>query len=258
MQPEVLRLQALEAVLESDGPLDVRRAESLIGDLKVDLLPYQSLDPRAGIAPDDRLKFRSLLEFDALISIRTRRVDALDRAMAQLKCSYFGDLALPRSPRMPLLLAIHLVRVLGAKRMVDFNIELQLARALMGPDPYLAYVADLHQCVTDHSFSRLLRLRGEPPSPLFETFTADLLNGARDNHADSVHRAYRALSLDDLRAILYFASPEEVRQFVRDRGWAVDAAGVVRFDTQPETKSRAAADMLARSVDLSIQIALLA
>jgi hypothetical protein len=255
-----LKFQALQEILEHEGPLDVRRAESLINDLKPELLSCQSLLPQDGVPPEDRLKFRSLLEFDALISIRTRKLEALDRAMAQLKCYYFGDLSLPASDHMPLLLAIHLVRILGSKKLVDFNIELQLTRDLMGPNPYLDYVADLHQSVMDHSFSRLFQLKGEPPSPLFETFIADLLNGARDNHADSIHLAYAALSLEDLRAILYFASIDEVRQFVTKRGWEISDEGddIVRFDTQPEAKSRATADMLARSVDLSIQISLLA
>jgi hypothetical protein len=254
-----LKFRSLHEILAREGPLDVRRAESLINDLKIELLPCQSLLPGDAVPPEARLKFRNLLEYDALISIRTRNLEEFDRVMAQLKCCYFRDVELPPSDHMPLLLAIHLVRILALKKLVEFNIELQLTRDLLGPNEYLTYVADLHQSVIDNSFSMLFQLESAPPSPLFETFTADLLNGARRNHADSIERAYHCLTLNELGTILHFTSAGDVRQFVTNRpNWRLGQDDRVWFDTQPEAKLRTHDDMLARAVDLSIQISALA
>jgi 26S proteasome regulatory subunit N12 len=255
-----VQFASLEQIINSAGALDVRRAESLITDLKIALLTFQSLTPNSPEASvESRVRFRNLLEYDALISIRTRNLDEFDRAMAQLKCYYFRETNLPTSARMPLLLSVHLVRILALKKLVDFNIELQLARTVIGSNEYIDYAADLHQSIIENSFSRLFSLEGRPPSPLFTTFIADLLNGARDNYADSIEHAYVQLPIDELALILRFNSIDEARQFVAKREWPVSDDGMtVGFLALGEGKGRAPVDMLARSVDLSIQISALA
>ena len=256
----ISKYKNLQQIIESGGQLDARRAESLINDLK---LAFLTLNPDN--SPDDaRVMHRDVLELDALYSIRTKNLDEFERAMAQLKCYYFREMSLPISPRMPLLLAIHLVSILGQKeknktKLVNFNIELQLARDLIGHNQFIDYAAALHQSVNDNSFAKLFELENSPPSPLFNQFTADLLNGARNNHADSIERAYTNLTLDELSSILHFSDKNEARQFAAKRNWVLAPdQEIVVFNQLDENKTRASDDMLSRAVDLSVQISLLA
>jgi hypothetical protein len=81
------------------------------------------------------------------------------------------------------------------------------------------------------------------------------------NHSriDSIEQSYYSLSLTELGTILHFTSLDEARQFVNNRpNWRLTSDDIVWFDKQPETKLRTHDDMLARAVDLSIQISALA
>jgi 26S proteasome regulatory subunit N12 len=254
------QFEQLRQILEGSAALDAQRATSLIQDLKTEIVKAQSESLElTQLSGEDRIRFRDILEYNALLSIRTRNLEEFERVLAQLKTYYFGVTDLPPSERMPLLLSIHLIHILALKKLVNFNIELQLARSVLNQNPFIDYVADLHQSVIDNSFSRLFSLEDEAPSPLFKEFTEELKNGARNNHADSIEQAYKSLTLSELCQILHFETIDEARLFVRKRNWDVRENGtVVVFRPQNEPKVKSAQDMLIRAVDLSIQISALA
>jgi 26S proteasome regulatory subunit N12 len=206
-----------------------------------------------------RVRFRDILEFDALVSIRSSKLEEFERAIAQLKCYYFRATNLPPSDRMPLLLSIHLVHLLARKRIVDFNIELQLVRRVINENDYIDYATNLHESIINTSFSRLSFLEKQMPSDLFRHFTAELLDGARNNHADSIERAYQFLTLEDLAKILHLETVDEARQFATRRLWRLGEDGAtVYFHGNEGEKGKGSVDMLARSVELSTQISALA
>lgn len=260
MDTVAIQFATLRDILQGSGPFDAKRAECLINDLKQELLKWNCLTPKERELPEaDRVRFRTILEYDAFLSIRMHNLEEFERAMSQLKCYYFGERSLPESPDMPLLLAVHLVHLLGSKKLVEFNIELQLVTSVVQSDPFIDYAVDLHQSVIDNSFARLFQLENAPPSDLFNQFTADLLNSARNNHADSIQRAYRSLRLDELSKLLYFTASEETLRFVEKRKWKLSDDGEsVEFGDNDEGRTRGARDMLGRSVDLSVQISALA
>lgn len=256
------QFESLRQVMELNGKFDSKRAESLLRDLKFKLLsiPLNKRQEDTSITLERRIKFRDILEFDALYSIRTKNLEEFERVMSQLKCYYFRPSDLPISTRMPLLISIHLVHTLALKRLVDFNIELQLAREAIGPNEFLDYASDLHQSVIENSSSRLFKLENKPPSQDFNQFTADLLNGARNNHADSIQKAYNTLTISELATILNFQTKDEARLFIQKREWEISEDGeTICFNHRNGgNKSIEPKDMLSRSVDLSLNISLLA
>ena len=255
-----MQLATLREILEGGGSFDAERAECLINDLKTELWRCHCLTPKELELPQsDREMFRTILEYDAFLSIRMHNLKEFERAMAQLKCYYFSERSLPESPKMPLLLAVHLVHLLACKKLVDFNVELQLVGSVVGSNPFVDYAVDLHQSVIDNSFARLFQLENAPPSELFNQFTADLLNSARNNHADSIQRAYRSVTIADLSKLLYFTTIDEARRFAENRKWKLSDDGEsVEFGDNDEARARGAREMLGRSVDLSVQISALA
>lgn len=259
------KFESLKQIVDSDSPLDAERAESLINDLKLEFYQYQFEEKQQNneISLESIILFRDILEYDALFSIKTKNLDEFERAMDQLKCYYFRDINLPPSENMPLLLAIHLVSILAPKdpskaKFVDFNIELQLARNIIGDNEYLNYAADLYQSVIENSFARLFILENQPPSPLFNQFIAGLLNGARNSHADSIKRAYKSLTLSEISSILHFNDEEETRQFVEGRGWKIEDDGeTVNFKLKGN-QSKSKEDMFKLAIYFSEKISTLA
>lgn len=225
-----------------------------IQQLKELMLPFPIFTKdQNSLSPDQHVLFRKILEADAIISIRSRRLPQFENAINQLKCIYFSDLNLPPSEDMPLLMSIHLVYLLSINKLVDFNLEFQLVHRLVPNNEYVEYAAELHKSVSDNSFSKLFTLENMPPSPLFSHFTTDLLAGARNNHADSIERAYTNLTIIELASILHFNTLAEAQAFIEFRHWNVDSNGLVVFNKKEDT-SKQENDMVDRAVDLAVQI----
>ncbi|KAH0795589.1 26S proteasome non-ATPase regulatory subunit 8 [Histomonas meleagridis] len=232
-----------------EGEFNQEEAGALIDELKIGLLQSN----------DDKVKIihRSVLEYDALLSIQLCHVDDFERAMSQLNCYYFLS-NFPFSEKMPLLISIHLVHYLAQQKLIDFNIELQIAQSIIHENEYIDYAKSLHQSIIDNSFSRLFALESNPPSQLFNHFTVELLSRVRNNHADSIERAYPSLKLTELMKMLEFPSLDECVKFVMKRNWKISDETTITFQPQNEGKTKSASEMLARSVDLSVQISSLA
>ena len=265
MDPVEVKFATLKGLLDGGGAFDIKQAESLMDDLKLELIRCRSqTSAELSVPIEQRLRLRDILEYDALLSIRTRNLEEFERAMSQLKGYYFVRSSLPPSPHMALLLAVHLVSILASEKLsekqkvVDFNLELELTRLVVGRDVCVDYAVELHQAVIDNSFSRLFQLENAPPSPLFSHFTSGLLEGARNSHARSIQRAYRTLTLDELTRILHFATKDETREFVMKKPWTLHPDESVEFGATTNANVKSARDMLERAVDLSARISSLA
>ena len=249
------KFEALKNLMETEGSFDVRRAQSLIYDLKTVLIDQPFLTNEEKNLPiEDRVTFRTILEYDAIVSIKTRSLDDFSRAMTQLKREYFNAPELPISERMPLLVSIYLVHLLTKNSISEFNIEYQYARKLISQNEYLDYVTDLYLSITDNCFSRLFSLELAPPSPLFSQFTTDLLNGARNNHADSIETSYQTLSIPELTKILHFQKYEDAQAFAVKRNWTISEEGIIVFPRKKEIRSKLTEKSVERFVDLAVQI----
>ena len=249
------KYQALTSIMESEGSFDVRRAQSLISDLKSVLIEQPYLTNEESKLPiEDRVIFRTILEFDAIVSIKTRSLEDFSRSMTQLKREYFNAPELPVSERMPLLISIYLVHLLTQNSISEFNIEYQYARKIIGKNEYLDYVSDLYLSITDNCFSRLFTLELDPPSKLFSQFTTDLLNGARNNHADSIEKSYETLSIPELAKIMHFQNYDEAQAFAVKRNWTIAGDGLILFGRKNEVRSKLTDKSVERFVDLAVQI----
>jgi hypothetical protein len=75
MGPVKAQFAGLDQIVNSASALDVKRVEPLITDLKIPLLKFQSLKPNSPDIPmESHMRFRNLLEYDALISILARNL----------------------------------------------------------------------------------------------------------------------------------------------------------------------------------------
>ena len=249
------KFQALQDIMEKEGSFDVRRAQSLISDLKIFLVDQPFLTHEEITLPiEERIKFRTILEYDAIVCIKTRSLDDFSRAMTQLKREYFNAPELPPSECMPLLMSIYLVHLLTLNSVSEFNIEYQYAIKLIGQNIYLDYVTDLYRSMTDNCFSRLFALEVDPPSKLFSQFTTDLLNGARNNHADSLEKSYETLSIPELARILHFQKIEDAHAFAVKRNWTINNEGLIVFGGKTEVRSKLTEKSVERFVELAVQI----
>jgi len=212
----------------------------LLRELKAMLIqsPFFTTD-EASMPIAQRVLFRDVLEYRAIASIWTDDMVEYARVLRQLKTVYFRDDGrLPPSERAPLLTATHLVFLLTQNRITDFGIERPVVRRALGLSEFLAYAVNLHEAVSENSFARIFALQGASPSPLFAPFTARLLDGARHSHADSIERAYRRVTLDEVAAILHFRDRGEAAAFAAQRGWSV-AEAAVTFERKEDKKQAA-------------------
>ena len=255
-----LKYKSLCEIMESTQPIDINRASNLVSDLKLIMVESSFLTTKEKLLPiEDRIIFRTILEYDAILSIKLRNLEEFSRAMDQLKCSYFRCSDLPLSSNMDLLLSIYLVYLLSLNKNSEFNIQFQLTQRLCGQSKNLEYVMNLNESVIENSFTRLFSLELNPPSELFHQFTLDLLNGVRNNHANSIEKSYERLSINDLISILHFSNKEEAILFSKNRNWILSSNGnEIKFGLKHEYKQKLNENSVSRFVDLAVQISYLA
>jgi hypothetical protein len=260
MDDTAIKFETVQKILDGDGPQDFKAAAAIVLELKRHLVAHKYLTAHeSDCSTELRVKFRDVLEFDAIINITQGDLRGFERAVGQLKCYYFRARDLPLSHRMPLLLGLHLVHLLARKELVAFNIELPLSREVAGLNDYIEYAAALHESIINNSFSRLFFLETQMPSDLFQHITGALLEGARNTHADSIQRAYSQLTVSDLVSMLHFQSREEAARFVDARQWRVWEDGeTILFAKSEAEKAKPVVDMVIRAVELSTEISALA
>lgn len=241
--------------METEGSFDVKRAASLIADLKNSLIdaPYLT-NQESTLDKTERINFRTLLEYDAIVCIKTRAISDFSRVMTQLRCSYFSSPDLLPSERMPLLVSINLIHLLATNDISEFQIEYQHAKDLIGNNKYLSYVTEVYRLLADNSFTRLFPIIAAPPSDLFTQFASDLLNNTRNNHADSIEKSYEILHINEIKKLLHFNTIEDAQAFATKRGWTFDANGYALFKANSEQKAKLTEKSVERFVDLAIQI----
>lgn len=253
---EILEQQAstLHHLVETESNA-TGNIKQIIENLKLVLLDFPFMDPNSNIPPEKLCLIRQIYEDDAIVSIRNGDMEEFERAITFLKCAFLKATNLPPSNRLPILIAAHLIYISSEGKEAAFHLELEISRSIIGKNVFLDYAESLQRTVDDNSFSRLFELESKPPSPLFSKFTSSLLKGARNRHANSIEKSYEFLSLSDLTTILHFASIDEAKQFASSRGWK-EEGGKIIFSNQEKTKDPV--DMVARSVDLAVQISALA
>jgi hypothetical protein len=235
--------------------IESTRILSTVSQAKLLLLQtgYLASDP-AKVSSDLLLKARDLFEIDATLNLKSGNAKAFALAVRQLKVIYSRTQSiLPPSEQMPLLLSLYLVYLLTLGRADEFGIELAIFRRLLPNNEFLNYADRTAGAVRDVSFARLSEIQGKQPSPLFQIFTANLVDSARIAYAKSLELSCRKLRLADVKALLNFAKEEEAKEFILANKWGLAEDGVtVQFPVRE--KGNAVIDKSARFVDLAIAI----
>lgn len=241
------KYESLKSIFVEDRFLDVKRAESLINDIKNKMIFTNFFTNIHSLSAEERLVFCNTLEMNAILYIRQRKLVDFSRVIAQLKPIYFnGDVV---GECTPLLLSVYLVYLLSQGDTKSFIIEHERCSAVF-PSIHMEYTSKLFDAVNTNSLSRLYSLEKNPPSTLFCQFTSDLLCGARNKFAKTIEVSYKSIQVSSLKELLCFHSDDEAIQFANKHDWQLHD-GIITF-SQKDTKSRK--EMLKKSIRTALQI----
>ncbi|KAH0790667.1 26S proteasome non-ATPase regulatory subunit 8 [Histomonas meleagridis] len=251
--------QAKYSILkEVDAKCDTTKALELIHDLKLMMIqmPFLTKDEDK-MTQEQIIMCRDILEIEAISSLKVKNLTHFEQVIKQLKTTYFRKSTIPKSDRMPLLLSLYLVDKLSLGQFIEFNIELPIVLNFVPVEnEFIKFALDLERAVLDNSFLKLFALESNAPSPLFQQLTARLLEGARNNHADSIERSYKSATVDEIAKILHFKNTDEAKEFIQKRNWNLSADGsTVNFAlSESALKAKQAVDNAARYVDLAVSV----
>merc|ERR1712070_857067 len=190
----------------------------LLAQLKLLLLEFSALPPATPAAPTapqrEELEIaREVLEYGALLSIRTVDIPSFERHVAQLKI-YYTDCAstLEESPRQYPLLGLNLLRLLAQNRIAEFHTELEtLPTDLQTTNDYIKFPAQLEQNIMEGMY-----------------FMDMLVDMVREEIAECSEKAYDNIVAGDLQTLLMLSSSADLNEYAAQRKWSV-SAGDVRF-----------------------------
>jgi len=215
----------------------------LMAQLKIGLLGLTSLPPAAPSAPTQPQQqelsvAREVLEYGALLSIKTMDIPSFERYVAQLKI-YYTDCAahLPESERQFPILGLNLLRLLAQNRIAEFHTELeQVPMALQQSNSYIKFPAQLEQHIMEGSYNKVLSAKQEGPYSQEGMFFMDMLvDTVRDEIAECSEKAYASIELADLQTLLMLSSEAELREFAETRGWVIQGGSVTFGSTAEKT-----------------------
>lgn len=226
----------------------------LLNDCKIVLISYPFLTPEENtMTQKDRLMCREILEYDAIISIKTKNFKEFSRVMTQLKTCYLLPSDLPKSTRVFDLLTAYFLRLLAMKDFVTFNLELAKAREVLGDCENFNYSLELYQAILDNSLTRVFVLQGKTPNTLFSILTEELLEGARQTYAECIQDSYNNVTVMELATLLRIKDLNEAKKFIQAKGWKLTENDTLVEFKKLESKKKDI-DQAARYVDLAVQI----
>ena len=122
------------------------------------------------------LVVRETLEIGALHSIRTENIPAFEAYYAQLKSFYYSS-AFPESPRMYMILGLHLIHLLSANRIADFHVELEaISVEQLTTSIYIKHPVQAEQSLMEGSYNKVWNTRLNVPAMEYKFFM-DILMG---------------------------------------------------------------------------------
>ncbi|KAJ3046047.1 hypothetical protein HDV00_003796 [Rhizophlyctis rosea] len=212
---------------------DLEKCGKLLTSLKILLTELSFLVPgdRAPSAQEHALT-RDVLEIGALWSVRAKDIPAFERYFAQLK-TYYNDYndKIPPSQRLYTLLGLNLIRLLAQNKISDFHTELELIDPEQLGNIYIKHPIQIEQCLMEGSYNKVWHARANVPAEEYAFFMDILMGTIRNEIASCSEKAYETLPITDATTLLYFKTPDELRVFAEQRGWAVDwQGGKVHFE----------------------------
>lgn len=250
------KLSSLESLISNSS--DFKELNDRLHELKLIMIqsPFLTSEEEK-MSIEDRINCRSILEYDAIIGLESKNLAQFRHAMKQLKTSYFRKSNIPKSDKSELLLSLYLVDLLAQERFSDFNVELPMILEISNKDDVnICFAIELERALDDNTFSQIFELEENPPSTLFQQFTENLLESARNNNASSIELSCKRITIEQIKQILHFNNIDEAIEFAKKRNWVIinsDEGHFVSFENI-QTKSKTIVDNAERYVNLAVSV----
>ncbi|CED83668.1 26S proteasome regulatory complex, subunit RPN12/PSMD8 [Phaffia rhodozyma] len=223
---------ALKASFDAN---DLASVGQQLAPLKIQLVQHQLLFPSgSNHSEEDLITARSVLEIGAFHSIRTGKLPAFERYLAQLDAFYFSSL--PPSPHRASLLALQLLALLSSSRTSAFHILLETIPPALQAEPDVKEVIELERGLMEGSYNKVWRMAAsliEKEKALagiavdskdgggLAVLADGLVGSIRNEISLSFLSSYKSLPISSAQQLLFFNSPSEVTAFAQRRGWTL-------------------------------------
>jgi len=182
---------------------------------------------------------REILEYGALLSIKTQDIPAFERYITQLKPYYYdysSNLSDVPSQRQWTLLGLNLLRLLAKNKMDEFHTELELIPLEKHQNIYIKHNVQLEQYMMEGAYNKVLKAKEDVPSETYIYFMDILMETVRDEIADCAEKAYHTISLGDAQKLLGFSNTSDLISYANKRNWNI-LQGKINFKKEQEAKT---------------------
>ena len=220
---------------EFDKKDNLKACQEIYAKLKLSMLPFafsQSKEVK------EHLFCREVLEYGALISIKSKDINAFQRNIASVKHYYndFGD-SLPKSDRQLPLLGLYLLYLLAFNKFDEFHTELELIPSEQQENKYIKYAIELEQFMMEGSYHKVIKAKQNPPTDSYLLFIEPLMETVRAEIADCIQVSYASLTFSEAAKLLGFSSNKEVEEFAQKHDWKTNNDSLVFPQEKPEKTS---------------------
>lgn len=205
---------------------DYDQTGRILPQIKLELAKAGLMIPQRSSSKDDLMAARHVLELGALAAIHRRDEDEMNRLIAQIRPFYASDLGLAPSKNENKLLALYLLLLVSKNEIAEFHTELE-ALEILNPesDEFLAYPIRLERWLMEGSYDKVWRAitqESEFPSSEFAILAESLIYAVRAEIAACMEQAYESLPLSNARHLLFFATEQDMADFVAQQpGWTL-------------------------------------
>ncbi len=197
---------------------------------------------------------RDLLELGLKMAVIRKDLVEFDRLRRLLEPYYYDSVGLPPSDNHTEIHGLVLMYLLTENMIVDFHMEwerLQMKDPLQ--DRFLSTPFKLEQYMRLGNYNKVVEMRKDVPSPLYEFFTDRLVNTIRQEEASCFSVAYESMSKKECMKRLHMKDDSEFEEFTATQNqWKLSANGERVFfekdDIPMPTSGDIALDMLKYSV----------
>ncbi|KAL7413692.1 SAC3/GANP/Nin1/mts3/eIF-3 p25 family-domain-containing protein [Mrakia frigida] len=219
--------------------------------IKVLLTQHNLLYPSGSSnSEQDLIVARSILEIGAFYSIRSAKIPAFERYMAQLDAFYSTPL-LPPSPSHPTLLSLHLLSLLSTSRTSAFHTLLETLPVQLLSADGVREIIELERGLMEGSYNKVWRMAkglmdkdgGKGLGGLAEL----LVGSIRNEISLSFLTSYTSLPIPSAQQLLFLPSPSEVVAFAQKKGWTISPSSQTIFFPTPSALGGAGVGAAAES-----------
>ncbi len=188
---------------------------------------------------------RDLLEIGLKIAVIRKDMMEFDRLRRLLEPYYYDSVGLPPSEHSTEVTGLVLMYLLTENMIVDFHIEWERLRMKdTQRDKFLSTAFKLEQYMRQGNYSKVVEMRKDVPSPLYEFFTDRLVNTIQQEEASCFSFAYESMSKKECMQRLHMKDDIEFAEFTAaQKQWMISDNGEQVFFDKDDMLMPASYDM---------------